>query len=39
MRDKEKPKIFRATEAKPEVTQEELAEILKKVDKESTARN
>jgi TRAP transporter 4TM/12TM fusion protein len=38
MRDKEKPKIFRATEAKPEVTQEEIAEILKKVDKESTAR-
>ena len=27
-----------ATEMKPEVTQEELAEILKKVDKESTAR-
>jgi TRAP transporter 4TM/12TM fusion protein len=36
--DKEKPKVFRATEAKPEVTQEEIAEILKKVDKESTAR-
>lgn len=38
MNDKEKPKVFRATEAKPEVSQEEIAEILKKVDKESTAR-
>src|SRR5512135_3043866 len=36
--EQEKPKVFRATEAKPEVTQEEIAEILKKVDKESTAR-
>ncbi len=38
MSDKEKPKVFCATEAQPEVTQEEIAEILKKVDKESTAR-
>jgi TRAP transporter 4TM/12TM fusion protein len=38
MSDKEKLMVFRATEAKPEVTQEEIAEILKKVDKESTAR-
>jgi TRAP transporter 4TM/12TM fusion protein len=38
MSDKEKPKVFRATETQPEVTQEEIAEILKKVDKESTAR-
>jgi len=30
--------VLRATEAKSEVTQEEIAEILKKVDKESTAR-
>jgi TRAP transporter 4TM/12TM fusion protein len=36
--EKEKPKVFLASEAKPEVSQEEIAEILKKVDKESTAR-
>jgi TRAP transporter 4TM/12TM fusion protein len=30
--------VNRAAEARPEVTQEEIAEILKKVDKESTAR-
>jgi TRAP transporter 4TM/12TM fusion protein len=37
MSEKEGPKVFRATEMKPEVTKEEIDEILKKVDKESTA--
>jgi TRAP transporter 4TM/12TM fusion protein len=36
--DAEKPKVYLASEAKPEVTKEEIDEILKKVDKESTAR-
>ena len=38
MSDKEEKKAIMATEMKPGVTEEELAEILKKVDKESTAR-
>jgi TRAP transporter 4TM/12TM fusion protein len=42
MSDVSGPKVIGATggaaEARPEVTQEEIAEILKKVDKESTAR-
>jgi TRAP transporter 4TM/12TM fusion protein len=38
MNDQRGPTVNRAAEARPEVTQEEIAEILKKVDKESTAR-
>ena len=38
MSDQEKPKVYLASEAQPEVTQEEIDRILKKVDKESTAR-
>ncbi len=38
MSENEKPKVYLASEAQPGVTQEELDEILKKVDKESTAR-
>ncbi len=38
MSEQEKPKVFLASEAKPEVSQEEIEEVLKHVDKESTAR-
>ncbi|MBP1719932.1 MAG: transporter, fusion protein, partial [Deltaproteobacteria bacterium] len=38
MTDKESPKVIRASDFKPEVTDEEIAAILKKVDKESTFR-
>jgi TRAP transporter 4TM/12TM fusion protein len=38
MNEKDEPKVCRTTETQPEVTQEEISEILKKVDKESTAR-
>ena len=38
MTDKESPKVIRASDFKPEVTDEEITAILKKVDKESTFR-
>ncbi|HYL82173.1 MAG TPA: TRAP transporter fused permease subunit, partial [Candidatus Acidoferrum sp.] len=38
MSDKDKPKVYLASEATPGISQEELTEILKKVDKEATAR-
>jgi TRAP transporter 4TM/12TM fusion protein len=38
MSEKEPPKIIRAADFKPEVTEEEITAILKKVDKESTFR-
>jgi TRAP transporter 4TM/12TM fusion protein len=38
MSEKKESKVFLASEAKPEVTKEEINEILKKVDKESTVR-
>ena len=38
MSEKEPPKIIRAEDFKPEVTEEEITAILKKVDKESTFR-
>ncbi|MBP1714943.1 MAG: transporter, fusion protein, partial [Deltaproteobacteria bacterium] len=38
MSEKEPPKIIRADDFKPEVTEEEITAILKKVDKESTFR-
>ncbi len=38
MSDEENQKVYLASEVQPEVTQEEIAEILKKVDKESISR-